>query len=87
MDLIFWPFHLKSHINNPMYVSLNFSFFFFFFLMSSIPLWHPGPDNAYFFYGHYLRNIADDVENGKNHGGCHTLPPEFAIDLQPEFRL
>lgn len=55
--------------------------------MSSIPLWHPGPDNAYFFYGHYLRNIADYVENGKNHGGCHTLPPEFAIDLQPEFRL
>lgn len=61
--------------------------FFFFFFNEFNSVWHRGPDNAYFFHGHYLRNIADDVEDGKNRGGCHTLPPEFAIDLQPVLRL
>ncbi|XP_020942486.1 hydroxyacylglutathione hydrolase, mitochondrial isoform X4 [Sus scrofa] len=50
-------------------------------------LWRPGQDNISFFQGHYLRNVADDVGDGKNHGGCLTLLPEFAVDLEPELQV
>lgn len=37
MDSVFWPFHLKSHINNLVYVSLNFTLYSLFFKNGPIP--------------------------------------------------
>lgn len=66
-----------------MYASLDLIIFF----NGSHSLWRPGQDNISFFQGHDLRNVADDVRDGKNHGGCLTLLPEFAVDLEPELQV
>ena len=47
-----------------MYASLDLIIFF----NGSHSLWRPGQDNISFFQGHDLRNVADDVGDGKNHG-------------------
>lgn len=71
-------------ITNPMYVSLNFLLSFFF--PQVLFLGRPGPDNASL-HGHYLANTADDVEDGKNHGGCHTSCPSLPMTLGQTFRF
>lgn len=80
--LAFPPFKDFSCTDDPMYASLDLIVF----SNGSNSLCHPSQDDISF-QGHYLRDIADNVGNGKVHGGCLTLLSEFTFELESELQV